>query len=112
MNGVVHPDVFIQFFPAHRTPLHAKLNGFQLGLRSFSQPRVFDSGKTDEPLIGQFEPDAAAFHPATHGGNGFTEDFGIVQLWYGARLLKTAPVSREMILNYVCEWNLGLPRSY
>jgi len=48
----------------------------------------------------------------THGGNGFTEDFGIVQLWYGARLLKTAPVSREMILNYVCEWNLGLPRSY
>jgi alkylation response protein AidB-like acyl-CoA dehydrogenase len=48
----------------------------------------------------------------THGGNGFSEDYGLVNMWYGARLLKTAPVSREMILNYVCEWNLGLPRSY
>jgi acyl-CoA dehydrogenase len=48
----------------------------------------------------------------THGGNGFSEDYGLINLWYGARLLKTAPVSREMILNYVCEWTLGLPRSY
>ena len=48
----------------------------------------------------------------THGGNGFSEDFGLVNLWYGARLFKTAPVSREMILNYVSEWTLGLPRSY
>lgn len=48
----------------------------------------------------------------THGGNGFSEDYGLVGLWYGARLLKTAPVSREMILNYVSEQTLGLPRSY
>jgi len=48
----------------------------------------------------------------THGGNGFSEDFGLINLWFGARLFKTAPVSREMILNYVSEWSLGLPRSY
>lgn len=48
----------------------------------------------------------------THGGNGFSEDFGLIHLWFGARLFKTAPVSREMILNYVSEWSLGLPRSY
>ncbi len=48
----------------------------------------------------------------THGGLGFAEETGLMYLWNGARLLKTAPVSREMILNYVSEWTLGLPRSY
>ncbi len=48
----------------------------------------------------------------THGGMGFAEETGLIQQWAGARLLKTAPVSREMILNYIAEWNLGLPRSY
>ncbi len=48
----------------------------------------------------------------THGGNGFSEEYGLVNLWFGARLFKTAPVSREMILNYISEWSLGLPRSY
>ena len=48
----------------------------------------------------------------THGGLGFAEETGLIAQWSGARLLKTAPVSREMILNYVAEWNLGLPRSY
>lgn len=47
-----------------------------------------------------------------HGGLGFAEETGLIYLWNGARLMKTAPVSREMILNYVSEWNLGLPRSY
>ncbi len=48
----------------------------------------------------------------THGGLGFVEETGLIGQWSGARLLKTAPVSREMILNYVAEWNLGLPKSY
>ena len=48
----------------------------------------------------------------THGGVGFVEDTGLIGLWNGARLFKTAPVSREMLLNYVSEWNLGLPKSY
>ena len=48
----------------------------------------------------------------THGGLGFAEETGLISQWSGARLLKTAPVSREMILNYVAEWDLGLPKSY
>lgn len=48
----------------------------------------------------------------THGGLAFAEETGLIGQWSGARLLKTAPVSREMILNYVAEWTLGLPRSY
>lgn len=46
------------------------------------------------------------------GGNGFSEDYGLVHLWTAMRLLKTAPISKEMILNYVAEHNLELPRSY
>jgi alkylation response protein AidB-like acyl-CoA dehydrogenase len=48
----------------------------------------------------------------THGGNGFTPEYGLTQLYWSVRLVRTAPVSREMILNYVAEHSLGLPRSY
>jgi alkylation response protein AidB-like acyl-CoA dehydrogenase len=48
----------------------------------------------------------------THGGNGFTLEYGVSDLWWGARLLRTAPVSSEMILNYVAQHSLGLPKSY
>ncbi len=47
-----------------------------------------------------------------HGGNGFAAEYGIAGLWWMARVLRTAPVSREMILNYVAEHSLRLPRSY
>jgi alkylation response protein AidB-like acyl-CoA dehydrogenase len=47
-----------------------------------------------------------------HGGNGFAAEYGIADLWWMARVLRTAPVSREMILNYVAEHSLRLPRSY
>lgn len=48
----------------------------------------------------------------TLGGNGFSQDVGLIQLWEGMRLFKTAPISNEMILNFVAEHALGLPRSY
>ena len=47
-----------------------------------------------------------------HGGNGFAAEYGLAGLWWMARVLRTAPVSREMILNYVAEHSLRLPRSY
>ncbi|GAC1542020.1 MAG: acyl-CoA dehydrogenase family protein [Acidimicrobiales bacterium] len=48
----------------------------------------------------------------THGGNGLALEYGLADLWFVARLHKTAPVSREMILNYIAQHSLGLPRSY
>jgi alkylation response protein AidB-like acyl-CoA dehydrogenase len=48
----------------------------------------------------------------THGGNGLSSEYGLVPLWGIARLLRIAPVSREMVLNYVAQHSLGLPRSY
>ncbi len=46
------------------------------------------------------------------GGNGFTNDYGLYDMYSVVRLLKTAPINREMLLNYVAEKSLGLPRSY
>ncbi|HEY5352573.1 MAG TPA: acyl-CoA dehydrogenase family protein [Streptosporangiaceae bacterium] len=48
----------------------------------------------------------------THGGNGFATEYGLMPYWASARLLRVAPVNREMILNYVAQHSLGLPRSY
>lgn len=48
----------------------------------------------------------------THGGNGMAQEYGLAAMWGLARLLRIAPVSREMILNYVAQHSLGLPRSY
>ena len=47
-----------------------------------------------------------------HGGNGLSYEYGLADLWFIARLHKTAPVSREMILNHVAQHSLGLPKSY
>ena len=47
-----------------------------------------------------------------HGGSGLATETGLTDMWWAARLGRTAPVSREMILNYVAQWSLGLPRSY
>ncbi|GGO89072.1 acyl-CoA dehydrogenase [Nocardioides phosphati] len=48
----------------------------------------------------------------THGGNGMTEEYGLANLMVAARLGRIAPVSREMILNFVAMHSLGLPKSY
>ena len=48
----------------------------------------------------------------THGGNGVALEYGLADMWWGVRTMRIAPVSREMILNYVAEHSLGLPRSY
>lgn len=47
-----------------------------------------------------------------HGGNGMSLEYGLADLWFVARMLKTAPVSREMVLNFVAQRSLGLPASY
>ena len=46
------------------------------------------------------------------GGNGFTKEYGIFDIYPLVRLLKTAPLNREMLLNYIGEHVMGLPRSY
>lgn len=46
------------------------------------------------------------------GGNGLTKEYGIAAAVTASKLARIAPVSREMILNFVAQTSLGLPRSY
>jgi alkylation response protein AidB-like acyl-CoA dehydrogenase len=48
----------------------------------------------------------------TLGGNGFASEYGLGALLATARVGRVAPVSREMILNFVAQFSLGLPKSY
>jgi alkylation response protein AidB-like acyl-CoA dehydrogenase len=48
----------------------------------------------------------------THGGLGLAYEYGLADLWFIARLHRTAPVSREMILNYIAKHSLDLEKSY
>lgn len=46
------------------------------------------------------------------GGNGFTKEYGIFDLYHIVRVLRTAPLNRELVLNYIAEKVMGMPRSY
>jgi len=45
------------------------------------------------------------------GGRGFEEETGMMRLWQAARLMQTSPISDALVLNFVAEHNLALPRS-
>jgi len=47
-----------------------------------------------------------------HGGYGYIKDYDVERYWREARLFRIAPISQEMVLNYIGEHVLGLPRSY
>ena len=48
----------------------------------------------------------------TLGGYGYAREFYVERLWREVRLYKIAPISQQMVLNYLSERVLGLPRSY
>lgn len=48
----------------------------------------------------------------THGGNGLSQEYGVAALLAMSRVSRIAPVSREMILSFVAQHDLRLPRSY
>jgi acyl-CoA dehydrogenase len=48
----------------------------------------------------------------THGGMGYAREYHVERYWREARLMKIAPVSQEMVCNYIAANVLGLPKSY
>lgn len=80
---------------------------------------LFDKGEAcgAESNMAKFAASEAACHAVDaslqcFGGNGFTTEYGIFDIYPVARLLKTIPLNNEMILNYISEYVLGMPRSY
>jgi acyl-CoA dehydrogenase len=48
----------------------------------------------------------------THGGFGYATEYDVERYWREARLMRIAPISQELVLSYIGEHVLGLPRSY
>lgn len=97
----------------------AKTNLELASLMTHKAAEVFDGGG-DAGMYANMAKYAAAeagiaavdISMEVHGGSGFTGEVDVITLWPAVRLLRTAPISREMILNYIAEHVLGLPRSY
>jgi alkylation response protein AidB-like acyl-CoA dehydrogenase len=89
-------------------------------LATMHSAREFDSGSrnaAEAANVAKFVASEAALKALdqaiqTHGGNGLSHEYGLSELWFVTRLMRTAPVSREMVLNFVAQNSLGLPRSY
>jgi alkylation response protein AidB-like acyl-CoA dehydrogenase len=48
----------------------------------------------------------------THGGYAYAKEYHIERLWREVRLLRLAPISQEMVCNFIAHKVLGLPKSY
>ena len=48
----------------------------------------------------------------THGGFGFAEEYDVERKFREARLYQVAPISTNLLLSYIAEHVLGMPRSY
>ena len=96
---------------------HAHLHAAELVVREASWR--YDQGlpSAEAANLAKYLASEAAFFAAdramqTHGGFGYACEYDIERYWKEARLMKIAPVSQEMVMNYVAEHVLGLPRSY
>lgn len=95
----------------------ARLDAAELILRKATW--LYDNGKPcgKEANMAKYLCADAGFGAAdralqTHGGMGYSEEYNISRFFRESRLMKIAPVSQEMILNFLGSHVLGLPRSY
>ncbi|HKS98602.1 MAG TPA: acyl-CoA dehydrogenase family protein [Rugosimonospora sp.] len=95
----------------------ARLDAAELALRKATW--LYDSGKpcgreanTAKYLCADAGFTAADRALQTHGGMGYAEEYHVARYFREARLLRIAPISQEMVLNYLGSHALGLPRSY
>ncbi len=96
---------------------HASLRAAELVIREASWR--YDNGwpcaeqaNSAKLLAAEAGFDAADRALQVHGGMGYAEEYDVGRYWREARLMKIAPISQEMVLNYLAEHVLGLPRSY
>lgn len=80
---------------------------------------LFDNGLPcgKEANMAKFLSAEAGFFAAdvalqTHGGYGYAREYHVERYFREARLMRLAPISQEMVLNYLGQHVLGLPRSY
>jgi acyl-CoA dehydrogenase len=96
---------------------HMHLHAAELAVREASWR--FDNGlpSGEAANTAKFLAAEAAFFACdramqTHGGMGYAREYHVERYWREARLMKIAPVSQEMVCNYISSQVLGLPKSY
>src|SRR5580658_4639083 len=88
-------------------------------LMRYEAARLFDAGQpcAEEANLAKLLSADASWEAAnvclqTHGGFGFAAEYDVERKFRETRLYQVAPVSTNMILSYICEHVLGLPRSF
>ena len=96
---------------------HMKLKAAELIIREASWRYDNDLPCAEAANTAKYLASEAAFFAAdramqTHGGFGYATEYHVERYWRESRLMKIAPVSQEMVLNFISNKILGLPRSY
>jgi len=96
---------------------HMKLKAAELIIREASWRYDNDLPCAEAANTAKYLASEAGFFAAdramqTHGGFGYASEYHVERYWREARLMKIAPVSQEMVLNFISNKILGLPRSY
>ncbi len=96
---------------------HARLHAAELVIREASWR--YDSGLPcgEQANMAKLLAADAGYRAAdqamqTHGGFGYATEYDVERYWREARLMRIAPISQELVLAYLAEHVLGLPRSY
>lgn len=102
-------------FPIAQSYIHLEA----ANLMRFRAAELFDAGlpcgkeaNMAKLLAADASWEAANAAIQTHGGFGFAEEYDIERKFRETRLYQVAPISTNLILSYVAEHALGLPRSY
>jgi alkylation response protein AidB-like acyl-CoA dehydrogenase len=102
-------------FPIARA--HAEIEAANLMLRKAAA--LFSAGLPcgAEANMGKMLASEASWHAAeaclqTHGGFGYAREYDVERKWRETRLMQIAPISTNLILAYIGEHILGMPRSY
>ena len=102
-------------FPIARA--HAETEAADLVLRRAAARFAAGLPCGDDANMGKLLASEAAWHAAeacmqSHGGFGFAREYDVERKWRETRLFQIAPISTNMVLSYIAEHMLGLPRSY
>jgi alkylation response protein AidB-like acyl-CoA dehydrogenase len=102
-------------FPIARA--HAEIEAADILLRKAAA--MFQAGLAcgDDANMGKMLASEAAWHAAeacmqTHGGFGYAREYDVERKWRETRLMQIAPISTNLVLGYIGEHILGMPRSY
>ena len=102
-------------FPVARA--HAEIEAADLVLRRAAARFAAGLPCGDDANMGKLLASEASWHAAeacmqSHGGFGFAREYDVERKWRETRLFQIAPISTNLVLSYIAEHMLGMPRSF